>query len=56
MKNELKTNGYMIAEEDGMTYLHITKELNATLLTNKELGELMVELIKQNNVKKIIVG
>ena len=55
MKNELKTNGYTIVEEDGMTYLHITKELNDTLLTNKELGDLMVEIIKQNNVNKIII-
>lgn len=55
MKNELKANGYTIVEEDGMTYLHITKELNATLLKNRELGDLMVELIKQNNVNKIII-
>jgi len=55
MKNELKTNEYTIVEEDGKNYLHITKELNATLLANKELGNLMIELIKQNNVKKIIV-
>ena len=55
MKNELKTNGYKIVEEDGMTCLHITKELNATLLANKELGNLMVELIKKNHVQKIIV-
>ena len=55
MKNELKINGYTLTNEDGMTYLHITKELNDTLLANKELGDLMIDLIKQNSVKKIIV-
>ena len=55
MKNELKLNGYTLVNEDGMTYLHITKELNDTLLANKELGDMMIELIKQNNVKKVII-
>ena len=55
MKNELKADEYKMVKENGMTYLHITKELNDTLLTNKKLGDLMVELIKQNNIKKIVV-
>ncbi|QBJ03728.1 hypothetical protein ATCCB_0035 [Lactobacillus phage ATCCB] len=55
MKNGLNLNGYTLTNEDGMVYLHITKELNDTLLANKELGDLMVELIKQKNVKKVII-
>lgn len=55
MTNELKTNEYTLVKEDGVTYLHISKELNATLLENKELGSMMVKLIEQNSVKKIIV-
>lgn len=54
MKN-VKINEYKVAEENGMVCLHITKKLNDILLTNKELGDLMVGLIKQNNVNKIIV-
>lgn len=54
MKN-LDVNEYKIVEENGMTYLHLTKELNDTLLTNKELGDLMVQLIEQKNIQKIIV-
>jgi|GEM_PF-5956929 len=54
MKN-IKENEYKIAEENGMVCLHITKELNATLLANKELGDLMVQLIEQKNIQKIIV-
>lgn len=55
MTNEIKASQYKITNEDGTTYLHITKELNDTLLANKELGDLMVELIKQKNVQKIII-
>lgn len=55
MKNELKTNGYTIVEENGKTYLLLTKELNDTLLANKELGDFMVQLIEQKNIQKIIV-
>lgn len=55
MTNEIKTSQYKITEENGKTYLHLTKELNDTLLTNKELGDLMIELIEQNNVQKIII-
>lgn len=55
MKNEFKTNEYKIVKKDGMIYLYLTKELNNTLLENKELDELMIKLIKQNNVQKIIV-
>lgn len=54
MKN-LDVNEYKVTEENGKTYLHLTKELNDTLLTNKELGDLMIELIEQNNVQKIII-
>jgi len=54
MKN-IKENEYKIANEDGMVYLHITKELNDTLLANKALGNMMVEVIKQKHVKKVII-
>lgn len=55
MTNEIKANQYKIIKKDGMIYLYLTKELNDTLLENKELDELMIKLIKQNNVQKIIV-
>jgi len=54
MKN-IKENEYKIAEENGMVCLHITKELNDILLTNKALGSMMVEVIKQKHVKKVII-
>lgn len=46
MKNELKTNEYKVVKENGMTCLLITKELNDTLLTNKTLGDMMIEVIE----------
>jgi len=54
MKN-LDVNEYKVTTEDGTTRLHITKELNDTLLANKELGNLMVQLIEQKNIQKIII-
>lgn len=55
MKNELKKQGYAIVEEDGKSYLHITKELNDTLQKSKVLGDQMVQLIEQKNICKVIV-
>ena len=46
---------YAIVEENGKSYLHITKELNDTLQANKVLGDQMVELIEQKNICKIII-
>ena len=56
MENELKKQGYAIVEEDGKSYLHITKELNDTLQADKVLGDQMVELIMQKNICKIILN
>jgi len=54
MKN-LNVNEYKVTTEYGTTCLHISKELNDTLLANKELGNLMVQLIEQKNIQKIII-
>lgn len=46
---------YVIVEENGKSYLHISKEFNDTLQNSKVLGDQMVELIMQKHICKIIV-
>ena len=51
----MEKQGYAIVEEDGKSYLHITKELNDTLQASKVLGDQMFELIIQKHICKIII-
>jgi len=50
----MEKQGYAIVEENGKSYLHISKELNDTLQKSKVLGDQMVELMIQKNIAGII--
>ena len=50
----MKKQGYAIVEENGKSYLHISKELNEILQANKVLGDQMVQLMIQKNIAGIV--